>query len=236
MAGRGPGNTSLEIRALRCDFRADTACLIGYSSSLTIPSRGTWSKSIGAHWDLRGGDRAVVSWMNGKGDTVSRQVVVPYVEVRLGSAKVRGAGRSGVGNHVKLKSPTNQPKATLTRVPGPSGLFSGDLRHATSSVAVGAGDLVVSDVAPDAIFSASMTIVFLPGLPDAVGAHCQPGAAWRLLLRKPGGGAAFVAAGHADGSGTITVPGVLSSHSGWRMLLRCQTHEGDVIGRSMTLP
>ena len=144
--GRGPAG---EYIKLICQFsNGFEPCTRTWR--IRVSSEGKWSLRPG--WDVRGGETADAQWKSPAGDIVRARATPAFLIVRIGSARVTGATRSGAHAVVVLKrGPALNIRAMANPESNPvDGRFSGRLRsQAGNKVLVRAGDLISSDISSE---------------------------------------------------------------------------------------
>jgi hypothetical protein len=112
---------------------------------VTADGQGRWSFPDGAH----GGIEAYVEWMTPKGDFLMASMMVPYVEVTIGSATVEGGGRAYADVTVNLRdASTNALLGRAAAQVESWGRFGGSFRNSAGKLAkVKVGDRIVSNLA-----------------------------------------------------------------------------------------
>jgi hypothetical protein len=242
--GEAPASRPLHLEVAACWPLGvdDGYCVFQQGWEKQVSAGGTWRHDTSADYDLRGGDSVYASYRTPSGDIVDRFQTVPYLEVQIGSAHVRGVGLPGGAEELALRR-HGDAVARASAVAGrPFGTWGGRLRSDDGTlVRTRSGDVTVGDLASDARLTVPRMPVDLDVQADTLTGSCDPYGRGRVGVRQrspngrreafatadigPGGRVRFGPEHHLD----------LDRHDGWLLQLRCRSPRGDVAVRSIVV-
>ena len=236
LRGTGPAGATLRIRCERADpFRHFEPCI--WRDGVTVGSDGDWATNV--PFDFIGGAEFFVRWRSGE-DQVIAWGTAPFISVTLDRSRFDGATRSGAVSHVELEG-----KASTTVIGDPfDGTFRDRFRDDLDEpVDLAPGDILVTDISPDAHFIVPNIDATVGVNSDVVSGRCyDTGSSARLvqvLLHRSGkergwalldteADGSFSFDFQTDGDPFWTNADV---RDGDRLTVRCMQVEGDWVQR-----
>lgn len=234
-SGKAPGGRSARLLTGPC--KPSTPMGRQFCSSLpiqadfTIPSSGTWSKSgTGIGYTPVGGDQATLFVFTPQDDRFAANDRANVVEVRPGSAVVRGIGKPGATVTATLKDGSVVRGTGSATANKRTGAFVLTLRKNGNAVLPELGDEVIVNVASDASFVIGEDLAL--DLSDVANDHvqgtCFADGAFEVSMVD--GDGTWSSEGVADANGAVDVPNFTSGSGitpGLTVQLRCLTAAGD---------
>lgn len=238
VSGKGPAGQSVDVSA--CVANSFDGCTDVGPFNVPVNSNGDWSYDF-SPTNLRGGDDVDVEWSDAAGDSVRRQLTVPFVAVVFGGNTFFGTAargsvvgmslRDGNGN---LKAKTQSSAAALF---GSEIIYFGEWRKQSYAVNVRAGDRIAGTFASDATITVPRVETIPNAGTDRIRGHCFNNAFFEVSARHADGSDSSYYDGTTGANGTFNID-ITTNNAAYdllsddEILLQCQNSHGDSIGNS----
>jgi hypothetical protein len=240
--GLGPPGESVDLTA--CVATAFDSCSSVGPYTVPVDSSGHWTYDFSPN-NLRGQDEVDIDWSDGVGDSVTRELLTPFVSVIFGGNSFIGtAGRGSLvgmslrDRHGTLKAKT-QVSASAFAFFGSQVLFFGEWRKQAYPVNIRAGDRIVGTYASDATMTVPDVVTTPHAGTDRISGHCFNNAYFAVEAihnDSSGDSASYDGTTGANGFFNIDITTNAPAYdlkSDDLIFLECENNRGDVIGNTL---